>query len=157
VDVVLDAVTLVLKRHGPDAVTTNRIAEAAGVSIGSLYQYFPDKQAIYRALHERHVDDVRRVIDRALAERASGLLEDFARALVEGLAEVHAGKPPKSWPIGGYRNGLLRLFARSVRRRLPGARPHPRAIQPRRCCTGRTVATSGRYGQVKRKCAYWPE
>src|SRR5688572_23455294 len=93
VDAVLDAVTLVLKRHGPDAVTTNRIAEAAGVSIGSLYQYFPDKQAIYRALHQRHVNEVRLVIERALGERASGSLEDFARALVQGLADVHAADP----------------------------------------------------------------
>jgi AcrR family transcriptional regulator len=93
VDAVLDAVTLVLKRHGPDAVTTNRITEAAGVSIGSLYQYFPDKQAIYSALHERHVDEVRRVIERALAEHASGSLEDFARALVKGLVDVHAADP----------------------------------------------------------------
>src|SRR5262245_3345287 len=93
VDAVLDAVTLVLKRHGPDAVTTNRITEAAGVSIGSLYQYFPDKQAIYSALHQRHVDEVRRVIERVLAEHESGSLEDFARTLVEGLAEVHAADP----------------------------------------------------------------
>jgi AcrR family transcriptional regulator len=90
---VLDAVTVVLKRHGPDAITTNRITEAAGVSIGSLYQYFPDKQAIYRALHQRHVDEVSRVIERVLAERASGSLEDFTRALVEGLADVHAADP----------------------------------------------------------------
>jgi len=93
VDAVLDAVTIVLKRHGPEAVTTNRISEAAGVSIGSLYQYFPDKQAIYRALHERHVAEVSRVIERALAGRASGSLEDFACALVHGLAEVHAADP----------------------------------------------------------------
>lgn len=93
VDVVLDAVTVVLKRHGPDAVTTNRICEAAGVSIGSLYQYFPDKQAIYSALHQRHVNDVSRVIEHTLAERASGSLEDLASALVKGLAEVHAADP----------------------------------------------------------------
>ncbi|HEU5076650.1 MAG TPA: TetR/AcrR family transcriptional regulator, partial [Polyangiaceae bacterium] len=92
-DVVLDAVTVVLKRHGPDAVTTNRICEAAGVSIGSLYQYFPDKQAIYRALHQRHVDEVSRVIERALAERRSGSLEDFTRALMHGLADVHTADP----------------------------------------------------------------
>jgi len=93
VDAVLDAVTIVLKRHGPDAVTTNRITETAGVSIGSLYQYFPDKQAIYSALHERHVDEVHQVIERALAERASGSLQDFACALVKGLADVHAADP----------------------------------------------------------------
>jgi len=122
VDVVLDAVTLVLKRHGPDAVTTNRIAEAAGVSIGSLYQYFPDKQTIYRALHERHVDDVRRVIDRALAERASGLLEDFARALVEGLADVHAADPELHQLVtalvpegpAGFRAALRETFERVI-------------------------------------------
>jgi AcrR family transcriptional regulator len=89
----LDAVTVVLKRHGPDGVTTNRISEAAGFSIGSLYQYFPDKQAIYRALHERHVNEVRAAITQALAENASGSLEDFTRALVEGLVSVHAADP----------------------------------------------------------------
>src|SRR5678816_1725296 len=78
VDAVLDAVSLVLKRHGPDAVTTNRITETAGVSIGSLYQYFPDKQAIYSALHQRHVDEVRRVIDGTLAEHASASLQDLS-------------------------------------------------------------------------------
>jgi AcrR family transcriptional regulator len=93
VDAVLDAVTLVLKRHGPDAVTTNRITETAGVSIGSLYQYFPDKQAIYSALHQRHVDEVRRVIEGTLAEHASGSLQDFARVLVNGLADVHTADP----------------------------------------------------------------
>ena len=89
----LDAVTVVLKRHGPDGVTTNRISEVAGFSIGSLYQYFPDKQAIYRALHERHVDDVRAAITRALAENASGSLEGFTRTLVERLVNVHAADP----------------------------------------------------------------
>lgn len=89
---VLDAVTLVLKRHGPDAVTTNRICEAAGVSIGSLYQYFPDKQAIYRALHQRHVDEVSRVVEGALAEHA-GSLEDFVSALMHGLTDVHTRDP----------------------------------------------------------------
>jgi AcrR family transcriptional regulator len=89
----LDAVTVVLKRHGPDGVTTNRISEAAGFSIGSLYQYFPDKQAIYRALHERHVNEVRAAITQAQAENASGSLEDFTRALVEALVNVHAADP----------------------------------------------------------------
>ena len=47
VEAVLEAVQRVLRRHGAEAITTNRVAEAAGVSIGSLYQYFPDKQAIF--------------------------------------------------------------------------------------------------------------
>jgi AcrR family transcriptional regulator len=89
VEAVLEAVPRVLKRHGAGAITTNRIAEAAGVSIGSLYQYFPDKQAIFTALHDRHVDDVRLVIERTMADCTSASLEDFTRELVEGLANVH--------------------------------------------------------------------
>jgi AcrR family transcriptional regulator len=90
VDDVLAAVRLVVKRHGTRAVTTNRIAEAAGVSVGSLYQYFPDKRAIFTALHERHVDDVHLLIEQTTAACASAPLEDFARELVEGLADAHA-------------------------------------------------------------------
>lgn len=122
VDAVLDAVTLVLERHGPDAVTTNRITEAAGVSIGSLYQYFPDKQAIYSALHERHVAEVRQVIEHALAEHASGPLEDFACALVTGLADVHAADPELHEMVtalvpegpAGFRAALRETFERVI-------------------------------------------
>jgi AcrR family transcriptional regulator len=89
VEAVLEAVQRVVKRHGAEAITTNRIAEAAGVSIGSLYQYFPDKQAIFTALYDRHVDDVRQVIQRTTADCTSVSLEDFTRELVEGLAIVH--------------------------------------------------------------------
>ena len=90
VEMILEAVQRVVDRHGVEAVTTNRIAEAAGVSIGSLYQYFPDKKAIFAALHDRHVDDVRRVMARAETDCASASFKDFTCQLVEGLADVHA-------------------------------------------------------------------
>jgi len=89
VDDVLQAVQLVVKRHGTQAITTNRIAEAAGVSIGSLYQYFPDKRSIFTALHERHVDDVRQVIEQTTAAYSLAPLGEFARELVQGLMNVH--------------------------------------------------------------------
>ena len=63
VEAVLEATQRVLRRQGAEAITTNRVAEAAGVSIGSLYQYFADKQAIFMALHDRHVSGVRHVIE----------------------------------------------------------------------------------------------
>jgi len=90
---VLDAVVRVLKKHGVDGVTTNRIAEAAGVSIGSVYQYFPDKRAIFTALHDRHVEEISRIIESRLVEHASSSLEDFVRALVEALVDAHAADP----------------------------------------------------------------
>jgi len=90
VEAVLEGVQLVLKRHGAGAITTNRVAEAAGVSIGSLYQYFPDKQAIFMALHDRHVDRVRHLIERTMTYCTSAPLEDFTRELMEGLANLHS-------------------------------------------------------------------
>ena len=89
VDAVLEAVPLVVKRYGARAITTNRIAEVAGVSVGSLYQYFPDKRAIFAALHDRHVDDVRQVIGRTMAACASAPLQEFTRELVRGLVDLH--------------------------------------------------------------------
>jgi AcrR family transcriptional regulator len=93
VEVVLEAVTRVAKRHGVAALTTNRIAEAAGVSIGSVYQYFPDKAAIYLALHDRHVEHVGELVDRTVAAHARGTLDRLVGALVDALVDEHARDP----------------------------------------------------------------
>ena len=116
---VLEAVPRVIRREGVEALTTNRIAEAAGVSIGSLYQYFPDKRSIFSALHERHVEDVHHGIERVMAER-TGALDEFTRALVEGLADLHAAEPElhelmsEQVPEGtlGFRRALRATFER---------------------------------------------
>jgi AcrR family transcriptional regulator len=93
VEAVLDAVTRILKREGTAAVTTNRIAEVAGVSIGSVYQYFPDKAAIYAALHDRHVREMSRRIDETLVDHAKSSLEELVRALVTAMIDAHAADP----------------------------------------------------------------
>jgi AcrR family transcriptional regulator len=119
VDAVLGAVPRVIRREGVDAITTNRIAEAAGVSIGSVYQYFPDKKAIFSALHERHVEEVHQVIERAMAGGARSL-DAFTRSLVEGLADLHAAEPElhelvaEEVPQGpsGFRRALRATFER---------------------------------------------
>src|SRR5215472_4075761 len=80
VDAVLDAVVRLLKRQGVGAVTTNRIAEVAGVSIGSVYQYFPDKAAIFAALHQRHIEEIDRIVQAKLVEHAASSLEILIRA-----------------------------------------------------------------------------
>lgn len=81
---------MVLKRHGAASITTNRIAEVAGVSIGSLYQYFPDKRSIFSALQERHVADVRSVFERHIAACRSSSFNAFVVGLVDELVDLHS-------------------------------------------------------------------
>jgi AcrR family transcriptional regulator len=93
VDAVLDAAVRVLKREGFDALTTNRIAEIAGVSIGSVYQYFPDKQAIFVALHQRHVEEIDRMVESKLIEHAASSLDDLMSAMIDGMIDAHTADP----------------------------------------------------------------
>jgi AcrR family transcriptional regulator len=96
VDAMLDAAIKLLKRGGASSITTNRIAETAGVSIGSVYQYFPDKRAIFIALHERHIRQVDEVMQRRLAESAEATLEELIAALIDGIIEAHTTDPELS-------------------------------------------------------------
>jgi AcrR family transcriptional regulator len=93
VEAVLDAVVRILKKEGVTAVSTNRIAEVAGVSIGSVYQYFPDKRAIYIALHRRHVEQIDRLVERTLIEQAQAPLERLIRAMIEAIVTAHTVDP----------------------------------------------------------------
>ena len=66
VERLLDATARTLAERGLDNTTTNHIAENAGVSVGSLYQYFPDKEALVEALLERVIQDVPKQLNRQL-------------------------------------------------------------------------------------------
>ncbi len=96
VDAVLDAAAQVFERYGYAAGTTNRIAERAGVSVGSLYQYFPNKDAILVALTERHLErGTLRLAPLALAfaqEDPPPVHEGLER-LVETMVALHADAP----------------------------------------------------------------
>src|SRR5262250_1344852 len=111
VDAVLDAVVRVLKREGVQGVTTNRIAEVAGVSIGSVYQYFPDKQAIFVALHQRHIDQIDRMVETTLIGHAASSLDELIRAMIEGMIDAHSVDPE-----------LYELLATEVPHRADGTR-----------------------------------
>ncbi|MFV2173763.1 TetR/AcrR family transcriptional regulator [Actinomadura sp. LOL_016] len=90
----LDAAARVFSEYGYSAGTTNRIAEAAGHSIGSLYQYFPNKDAILVELVTAHARDgvaaIERLLDGGpLPER----LEDRIRLFVRAALDNHSGDP----------------------------------------------------------------
>lgn len=93
VEAVLDAVVRILKRGGIEAVTTNRVAEVAGVSIGSVYQYFRDKRAIFAALHERHIQEIDRLVETKLMEHAASPLDTLMRAMIEAMVDAHTSDP----------------------------------------------------------------
>jgi AcrR family transcriptional regulator len=68
VDALVEATARILVREGFDKASTNRIAEVAGVSVGSLYQYFPSKESLVAAVTERHQREIRRTVEGELAE-----------------------------------------------------------------------------------------
>jgi AcrR family transcriptional regulator len=87
---ILDAARTVFAEHGYAAGTTNRIAEAAGMSVGSLYQYFPNKDAVLVELVRAHIEDgTARVLD-AVATAGAADLTDLVRAVVTAMVAVHA-------------------------------------------------------------------
>lgn len=96
VEAMLDAAIKLLKRGGASSITTNRIAETAGVSIGSVYQYFPNKRAIFIALHQRHIVQVDSMIRQCITKGADATLEEFIALLIAGMIELHRADPELS-------------------------------------------------------------
>lgn len=90
---ILDSAARIFATHGYAAGTTNRIAEAAQLSVGSLYQYFPNKDAILAELVRQHVADGLAALAPLLAEPPGGDLTARLDALVGALIELHAHDP----------------------------------------------------------------
>ena len=86
---ILDATARILLERGFAALSTNAVAERAGVSVGSLYQYFPNKDALIAALHARHGEQMMDVIQRALTKAMDATLDDALSGLIEATVEAH--------------------------------------------------------------------
>jgi AcrR family transcriptional regulator len=93
VEAILDATAHVLVKQGYERTTTNRIAERAGVSVGSLYQYFPNKQALVAALIDRHCEEIMVIVQAKLVEVADAPLRKATRAVVDAMLEAHQVEP----------------------------------------------------------------
>jgi AcrR family transcriptional regulator len=92
---ILEAAARVFAEHGYAAGTTNRIAERAGVSVGSLYEYYPNKDAILVALVEAHFRDVgARVAEQVAAVEGQGLpLATLIGRFVDLMVALHRDDP----------------------------------------------------------------
>lgn len=89
----MEAAAQILEAKGMDGASTNAIAQRAGVSVGSLYQYFPNKEALLLALHERHVLELEGRMDKAFAEAAALPLEAAVRLLLRQLVAAYQARP----------------------------------------------------------------
>lgn len=90
---ILTAAAHIFAEYGYAAGTTNRIAERARVSIGSLYQYYPNKDAILAELLTRHLDSDRTTATLRLHKDLPEPLEDIIRAFVRTVIENHLDDP----------------------------------------------------------------
>lgn len=82
-DVILEATIQVLVAVGPRRLTTTRVAERAGVSVGTMYQYFPNKQALLYALTERYLGLVAGSVEQACRDQHGAPIGQMAEALVD--------------------------------------------------------------------------
>jgi AcrR family transcriptional regulator len=91
---ILEAAARVFAEVGYEAATTNAIAREARTSIGSLYQFFPNKGAVLEALAARYERELRAVHDAVLNEETAALpLPAVYDRVVDSLAEFHAAHP----------------------------------------------------------------
>lgn len=91
VDAIIEAGAHVLADEGWATFTTNKVAERAGASIGSLYQYFPNKLSLVEAIRQRHLDDCLGALRRTMASDAP--LHRFVEDWIDGLIAAHSIHP----------------------------------------------------------------
>lgn len=90
VDTLIEATARTIARHGLDATTTPLIAETAGVSVGSLYQYFDGKEALIAALLDKLARDVTQMLNQRVVLTEQVTLQDMVRTSIRlTLALMH--------------------------------------------------------------------
>jgi AcrR family transcriptional regulator len=92
-DAVLEAAARILETEGRQAFTTNHVAELAGISVGSLYQYFPGKEAIVAVLVRQLRQEMLNDFEEAVRQSEGANLTIAARALVRAAVRHHLRRP----------------------------------------------------------------
>jgi AcrR family transcriptional regulator len=85
VEAILEATVQVLLDVGKERLTTTKVALRAGVSVGTLYQYFPNKSALLQAALRRHLEEITVAVERACREQKGNTLRQMATALINAF------------------------------------------------------------------------
>jgi len=88
VDAILEATIQVLLQVGKERLTTTKVAMRAGVSVGTLYQYFPNKSALLRAVLKRHMVEVTGTVERVCREQNGGTPRQMVTALITAFLQA---------------------------------------------------------------------
>lgn len=88
VEAILESTIQVLLSHGAERLTTTRVAERAGVSVGTLYQYYPNKRSLLFAVLERHLGTVVSAVERACRENLHRPLKVMVAAVVRAFVDA---------------------------------------------------------------------
>ena len=96
VDAILKATVQVLLRVGKEKLTTKLVAARAGVSVGTLYQYFPNKSALLRTALKLHVEEILAEVEQVCLAQRGRPVEQMAEALAVAFLAVKMRDPKKS-------------------------------------------------------------
>jgi AcrR family transcriptional regulator len=88
VEAISEAAIQVLLRHGAERLTTTRVADRAGVSVGTLYQYYPNKQSLLFAVLEHHLNNVAATVEAACESACHKPLAEMIREMVEAFVDA---------------------------------------------------------------------
>jgi AcrR family transcriptional regulator len=92
-DTIFEATARIIERDGVGVLNTNRIAERAGISIGTLYEYFPNKDAILVAMARQRIAEDERLVRQALTRAEADQNVSLARRAIQTMVALHAHRP----------------------------------------------------------------
>lgn len=137
VDAILDAAARVLVEEGYDRANTNRIAEVAGVGIGSLYEYFPGKDAIFTEVRRRLSRRMFAVVGRTMEEVLELPVREAVERVVDTLIRAYSVDPRlnvalnEQVPVGALADQSHEIERELFRLGMEFARRHRAELRPR--------------------------
>jgi AcrR family transcriptional regulator len=106
VEAIYEATIQVLLAVGADRMTTTRVAERAGVSVGTLYQYFPNKQSLLLSVLERHMDQVVSTVEFACRRNHGQPVSIMIESVVKAFVDAKLERPDISMALYAIANGI---------------------------------------------------